>query len=149
MKLFFKQFLDFSEGISYKAVQRSRILSRFYGPPCISRWIFSELQEIESYLCSFTCSGVNKKCGGRHGFFSVYDSVSTKPKSVSFTLQKVMAVIRGLLRERQFIKALIKIICPRRSRGLIIILPARRSQAKVKCIAHERGESRQGIYWHE
>ena len=51
-----------------------------------------------------------------------------------------MVVIRGLLRERQFISAPIKIICPRRRRGLMIILPARQSRAKVKCIAHERSE---------
>ena len=60
-----------------------------------------------------------------------------------------MVVLRGLLRERQFISAPIKIICPRRSRGLMIVFPARRSRAKVKCIAHERSECRQGIYWHE
>ena len=41
-----------------------------------------------------------------------------------------MVVIRGLLRERQFISAPIKIICPRRSRGLMIILPASRSRDK-------------------
>ena len=40
-----------------------------------------------------------------------------------------MVVIRGLLRARQFIMA-----------------PARQSRAKVKCIAHERSECRQGIY---
>ena len=49
-----------------------------------------------------------------------------------------MVVIRGLLRERQFISAPIKIICPRWSRGLMIILLARRSRAKIKCLAHER-----------
>ena len=54
-----------------------------------------------------------------------------------------------LLRERQLIRTPIKIICPRRSRGLIIILPARQSGSKVKCIAYERSECRQGIYWHE
>ena len=46
----------------------------------------------------------------------------------------VTVCIRGILRE--FIRTPIKIICPRRSRGLMIILPGRRSQAKVKCIAH-------------
>ena len=54
-----------------------------------------------------------------------------------------------VIRERQFISAPIKIICPRRSRGLMIILPARQSRAKVKYFAHERSECRQGIYWHE
>ena len=41
-----------------------------------------------------------------------------------------MVVIRGLLRERQFLRAPIKIIYTRRSR------------AKVKCIAHERSKCR-------
>ena len=39
-----------------------------------------------------------------------------------------MVVIRGLLRERQFIRAPIK------SRGLMIIVPARRSRAKVNAL---------------
>ena len=64
-------------------------------------------------------------------------------------LIRKMVVIRGLLIKRQFISAPIKIIYTRRSRGLMIILPARRSRAKVKCLAHERSECRQGIYWHE
>ena len=66
----------------------------------------------------------------------------------SFKFFLIMVVIRGFLRERQFISAPIKIICPRRSRWLMIILPARRSRARVKCFAHERSECRQGIYWH-
>ena len=56
-------------------------------------------------------------------------------------MNAIMVVIRGLLRERQFIRAPIKIICPRQSQGLMIILLARRSRAKVKSIAHNRSQS--------
>ena len=50
----------------------------------------------------------------------------------------LMVVIGGLLRERQFIRAPIK-----------IILPARLIQAKVKYLAYKLSECRQGRYWPE
>ena len=64
----------------------------------------------------------------------VYQFLKKRGKSLSF----FMVVIKGIFRERQFIRATTKIICARSNRGIMIILPARRRQAKVKCISRER-----------
>ena len=52
-----------------------------------------ELTSVSSNLCSKTCSDGNK-CGGDLGFFSVYDSEATRPKSVSFVAE-VTSEVRG------------------------------------------------------
>ena len=56
---------------------------------------------------------------------------------------------KGVIKREAVYKCTNKDYLPRRRRGLMIILPARWSRAKEKCIAHERSECRQGIYWHE
>ena len=44
-----------------------------------------DLTEIPSEFCSTNCvNGDN--CGGPMGFFSVYDAISSKPESVTFSL---------------------------------------------------------------
>ena len=41
-------------------------------------------------LCSMDCSN-GDKCGGPQGFFSVYDSLNSKPETVSFSLKDVVS----------------------------------------------------------
>ena len=44
-----------------------------------------DLTEIPSEFCSTNCvNGDN--CGGPMGFFSIYDAISSKPESVTFSL---------------------------------------------------------------
>ena len=45
-----------------------------------------ELALVSPILCSKTCSDGNR-CGGDLGFFTVYDSEATRPKSVSFVAE--------------------------------------------------------------
>ena len=45
-----------------------------------------ELTLVSPILCSKTCSDGNR-CGGDLGFFTVYDSEATRPKSVSFVAE--------------------------------------------------------------
>ena len=52
----------------------------------------------------------------------------------------VMVVIWGWLWARYFIRPMKENIFARRSRAQMIILPARRSRANEKCVAHERSE---------
>ena len=42
-------------------------------------------------LCSMDCSN-GDKCGGPQGFFSVYDSLNSKPETVSFSLKDVVSI---------------------------------------------------------
>ena len=47
----------------------------------------------EFIFCSKTCSDGNR-CGGDLGFFTVYDSEATRPKSVSFVAEVVTSEVR-------------------------------------------------------
>ena len=50
----------------------------------------------EFIFCSKTCSDGNR-CGGDLGFFTVYDSEATRPKSVSFVAEVVTSEVRTFL----------------------------------------------------
>ena len=61
----------------------------------------SGLTPVSSGYCSKYCTN-GEKCGGDLGFLSVYDSESTRPKSVSFTVE----VTTGVRKHSFFIMAL-------------------------------------------